>query len=161
MLRRVISGGQTGVDQAAWRAARSAGLETGGQMPRGFATEDGPRPDFASSYGATANESDDAADRTVANAAVADATLILLDGSPGPGTALTIETCRRLNRIHRVVTLADDPADVALWIMEQGGATLNVAGDRESTAPGIGGRAEAFLGAIFRECCGTREAPLH
>jgi len=34
----IISGGQTGADQAAWRAARSAGLPTGGVMPLGFLT---------------------------------------------------------------------------------------------------------------------------
>lgn len=51
ILDRVISGGQSGVDQAALRAARAAGIPTGGSMPRGFLTEDGPRPDFAELYG--------------------------------------------------------------------------------------------------------------
>lgn len=39
----IISGGQTGADQAGWRAARRCGLATGGRMPREFETEDGPR----------------------------------------------------------------------------------------------------------------------
>jgi len=47
MLERVISGGQTGADQAGWRAARASGIPTGGAMPGGFLTEDGARPDFA------------------------------------------------------------------------------------------------------------------
>ena len=50
MLQRVISGGQTGVDQAALRAAKAAGLETGGWMPLGWLTEECPRPEFGELY---------------------------------------------------------------------------------------------------------------
>jgi Circularly permutated YpsA SLOG family len=39
VLDRVVSGGQTGADQAGWRAARAVGLATGGWMPYGFLTE--------------------------------------------------------------------------------------------------------------------------
>ena len=46
----VISGGQTGVDQAALRAARSCGIPTGGWAPRGWLTEDGPAP-WLADYG--------------------------------------------------------------------------------------------------------------
>jgi hypothetical protein len=35
MLERVISGGQSGVDQASLRAARAAGFPTGGRAPKG------------------------------------------------------------------------------------------------------------------------------
>jgi hypothetical protein len=52
MLDRVITGGQSGADQAGWRAARAAGIPTGGFMPKGFLTEDGPRPEFAEEFGA-------------------------------------------------------------------------------------------------------------
>jgi hypothetical protein len=52
MLDRIVSGGQTGADQAGWRAAKAAGIPTGGWMPLGFLTEDGPRPEFAGLYGA-------------------------------------------------------------------------------------------------------------
>jgi hypothetical protein len=44
MLDRVISGGQTGADQAALRAARACGISTGGWAPRGWLTEAGPAP---------------------------------------------------------------------------------------------------------------------
>jgi Circularly permutated YpsA SLOG family len=52
MPERVITGGQTGADQAGLRAAKAFGIATGGFMPRGFLTEDGPRPDFSELYGA-------------------------------------------------------------------------------------------------------------
>src|SRR2546423_14675973 len=43
-LRKVISGGQTGVDQAALRAARDCGLEIGGWCPPGRVSEGGVIP---------------------------------------------------------------------------------------------------------------------
>jgi hypothetical protein len=42
MLTRVISSGQTGADQAGLRAARAAGIPTGGWAPKGWLTEKGP-----------------------------------------------------------------------------------------------------------------------
>jgi hypothetical protein len=47
MIQRVISGGQTGVDQAALRAAKACGIPTGGWCPLGFLTEAGPMPALA------------------------------------------------------------------------------------------------------------------
>jgi hypothetical protein len=47
MLRKVISGGQTGVDQAFLRAAWRACLETGGTAPKGWRTDKGPNPGLA------------------------------------------------------------------------------------------------------------------
>lgn len=38
----MISGGQTGAGQAVLRAARSAGIATGGTAAKGWVTEDGP-----------------------------------------------------------------------------------------------------------------------
>jgi hypothetical protein len=52
MLERAVGGGQTGADQAGWRVAQAYGIATGGWMPRGFLTEDGPRSNFADRYGA-------------------------------------------------------------------------------------------------------------
>jgi hypothetical protein len=42
VIARTITGGQTGADQASLRAARAAGLATGGFAPRGWLIEDGP-----------------------------------------------------------------------------------------------------------------------
>ena len=44
MLEPVISGGQTGADQAGLRAAQACGIPTGDQAPRGWLTEAGPAP---------------------------------------------------------------------------------------------------------------------
>ncbi len=42
MLKKFISGGQTGADLAGWQAAKAHGIPTGGAVPRGFLTEDAP-----------------------------------------------------------------------------------------------------------------------
>src|ERR1700733_1932134 len=75
MLDKIISGGQTGVDQAAWRAAKACGVATSGWMPRGFLTEDGPRPEFAERYGAAEFPTNDDHARTEQNVQDSDATL--------------------------------------------------------------------------------------
>jgi Circularly permutated YpsA SLOG family len=51
VLERVVSGGQTGADQAGWRAARASGIAIGGWMPADFLIEDGSRPEFAEMFG--------------------------------------------------------------------------------------------------------------
>ncbi|RUL85381.1 YpsA SLOG family protein [Tautonia sociabilis] len=154
MLRKVITGGQTGVDQAAWRAALAAGLSTGGAMPRGFRTEDGPRPEFAARFGAVAIASEDVDDRTRANVAAADATLIFADDRSGPGTLLTVSEARSSGKPMLVVP--PDPGDdpgmpgrIASWLLSQAVRVVNVGGDRESTRPGIGDRVERVLSAAF------------
>jgi len=46
MLERIITGGQIGADQGALRAARAAGIATGGWAPAGWETEAGPAPEL-------------------------------------------------------------------------------------------------------------------
>ena len=45
MIRRIVSGGQTGADRAALDAAMEFDIETGGWIPRGRWVEDGSVPD--------------------------------------------------------------------------------------------------------------------
>jgi hypothetical protein len=49
-LQIIVSGGQTGVDQAALFAARTCNLRTGGWIPSGFQTLAGPAP-WLAGYG--------------------------------------------------------------------------------------------------------------
>lgn len=43
---KVISGGQTGIDQIALEEAASLGIKTGGTACKGWYTETGPKPDL-------------------------------------------------------------------------------------------------------------------
>ena len=151
MLDKVISGGQSGADQAGWRAAHAHGIPTGGYMPLGYLTENGPRPDFAEMYGAVELPSDSYRERTRANVRDSDGTLWMGDYH-SPGGRATLDACRLQGKPYLIAYAGvTTPGEVRGWIVEKGVCTLNVAGNRESTSPGIGGRVERFLGAVLRQ----------
>lgn len=124
--------------------ALELGLACGGWCPAGRWAEDGP---ISERYPLTETESADPAVRTALNVRDSDATLVLTEGEPSGGTALTIEAAEALGRPLLVLDLADspEPAAVARWIAHEKIRTLNVAGPRESEAPGIHARAAEFL----------------
>lgn len=97
MLLRVISGGQSGIDISALRAAKSVGLETGGCMPHGFRTlqnnRDTYRPDYAALYGMYEHASHDWIPRTRENVEKSDATLIIGTDLNSPGARATRKAC--------------------------------------------------------------------
>jgi hypothetical protein len=152
VIERVISGGQTGSDQAGWRAAAKWGIATSGWMTKGFRTEDGGRPDFAATYGARETESRDYPERTRRNAMEADRTLWFGDPT-SRGGVLTLRSCGGLPLIIHPPNpkYAWSVAKVARWLAEPapGCKVLNVAGSRESKHPGIGTSTESFLVAVF------------
>jgi hypothetical protein len=158
MLEFVISGGQTGVDQAAWRAAKSCGLPTGGMMPKGFLTECGPRPEFAGLYGAQEGEVAEYSARTRSNVEDADGTLILLpmSGPPGEGTRLAARLCEERGQPYLIARTQPEDLEAAVeWLRSGDLKSLNVAGPRESICPGIGAAAEAWLSEVFRRTKGA------
>src|SRR3954469_10970644 len=118
MLELVTTGGQTGADQAGWRAAKRLGLATGGWMPMGFRTEGRPddeglpgpdesHPEFAEMYGARAHESLEYRLRTRANLEEADA--LAWFGDPlSRGGRLTIPLAGIVGIPSCVIQLGDD-----------------------------------------------------
>ena len=145
MLERVVSSGQTGADQAGWRAARAFGIATGGWMPRGFLTEDGPRPDFADRYGAREMPTSSYPGRTFANTRDSDA-MLWFGSIDAPGVRATIEACRQLSQsCRRVEGGFTRPSHVAEGIVAHEVRVLNVAGHRESEAPGSGARSHSRI----------------
>jgi len=161
MKIKIISGGQTGVDQAALRAAKALGIETGGTMPLGWLTEDGPRPEFAELYGMVESHSPHYVVRTEANAASADMTIW-----HGPtGSRGFHATQRAVHRAEKpfllLPTMTDDAArtmaERLVWTRpaDKSVLVLNIAGSRESRAPGIGAAAEIALSRLFRALLGA------
>jgi hypothetical protein len=150
VLAKIISGGQTGTDVAALHAARAAGIPTGGYAPRGFLTEAGPDPGLAD-FGLVEAPVAGYPARTRLNVAAADAALWFGDPA-SPGGRLTLSSCRAKGLPFLVVRDWMTPREVADWLREyvfpgrEGGVTLLVAGNRESSFPGIGNRVGAFLG---------------
>jgi Circularly permutated YpsA SLOG family len=152
MLDKIISGGQTGADQAGWRAAKAFGVPTGGWMPKGFLTEDGPHPEFAEQYGAAELPTDSDPARTEKNVQDSDATLWFGETTTS-GAQETVGACQRLGKPCMPVYpgASFEPSHVATWIAENKIRTLNVAGNREAEEPGIGDRVERFLGQVLQQ----------
>lgn len=150
-LQRVVSGGQTGVDRAGLDAAIACGLSHGGWCPQGRRAEDGPIP---ARYALQETASPEYHVRTDRNVRDADATVVLCAGPPTGGTALTLEYATRRGRPALVLDLdvvdaAAATAKLRAWCAEHGVETLNVAGPRESSVPGIYARARVVLDGAF------------
>jgi hypothetical protein len=148
---RVVSGGQTGADRGALDAALDAGVACGGWCPAGRWAEDGQ---IAPRYPLTETPEPDPLVRTRRNVADADGSLILTLGALDAGTRATETAARAQGRPWLEVDLTkktDEAAAslIAAWIAEAGIRTLNVAGPRESNAPGLQDRARDVLGAVF------------
>jgi hypothetical protein len=148
MVERVISGGQTGADQAGLAAAKRLGIPTGGTMPKGWLTETGPRPDLASAYDLTEAATAEYPERTKLNVLASDGTVVFGD-SRSRGSMLTARLCQRHSKPCCMIPLGEDPdaaADRLLsWLAQHRIRTLNVAGNRASQALGI----EKFVTAVL------------
>ena len=144
----VVSGGQTGVDRAAWDVAVELGLPIGGWVPKGRLAEDGT---IDARYGGLREaDSTDPAVRTRLNVRDSDATLIISRGPLTGGSLLTFREAGRLGRPVFHLDLAEDPPADAVtrlraWLQGVRPKTLNVAGPRASGDPGIGELAAAVL----------------
>lgn len=141
---KIISGGQTGVDRAALDAALEAGIPCGGWCPKGRRAEDGVIPP---KYPLEETSTPEYPQRTEFNVQDSDGTLILTWGPPSGGTLLTVKLARKHHKPYRLIDLAEETEArvVREWVGKFGLGTLNVAGPRESEAPGIYGRALKLL----------------
>lgn len=154
MIRKIVSGGQTGVDRAALDFAIESGIPYGGYAPLGGRAEDFPSPPGLLAIYPEMREhtSREWAPRTIANIKKSDATLIVLpsDGLIGPGTKLTIRTAENLAKPILIVNLGDQSDSPAHWLAQfSEPIALNVAGSRESSHPGIYDQTRAFLRAFL------------
>ncbi len=160
VLSKVISGGQTGVDQGALRAAAAMGFAVGGWCPPGRMSEDERIPDGLPLKETLQERSENAphiprSQRTEWNVRDSDGTLLLWPSDlnrEDPGTRWTAECAARYGR----PTMVCDPGDltniskVQEWLEEKSIKTLNVAGPSESSSRGIGRTSEKFLREVLR-----------
>jgi Circularly permutated YpsA SLOG family len=158
-LVKIISGGQTGVDQSALRAAVSCGFAIGGWCPPGRVCDDGVIPNSFPLEATPEDRSPDRPDiprsqRSEWNVRDSDATLILWPSAlhvADSGTRWTAECASR----YQKPLLTCDPADPAQvvrvqdWTSQHRIATLNVAGPSEASSPGIGALAERFIREVL------------
>lgn len=147
MLRKIISGGQTGADQGGLRAGKKLGLETGGWIPKGFLTELGFCPELGERFGLVEHSSPKYPPRTFSNAKDSDGTIRFAINFETAGEKCTLKAIDQYKKPHFDIDVADPhPAKtVAEWIESNKIEVLNVAGNREATFPGIGEFVENFL----------------
>ena len=143
-LRKIISGGQTGADQAGLWAARALKLEKGGTAPKGWETENGSSEHILKPMGLVEGPSG-YKERTKQNVEDSDAT-VLFGRMTSPGSKLTIRVCKDLGKPHIV---NPNPRVLRRFIEINDVETLNVAGNRESKNPGIGTRTYDILVEAF------------
>jgi hypothetical protein len=137
-ISKIISGGQTGVDRAALDIALGFNISCGGWCPKGRLAEDGVIP---ARYPLKETKSSDYEMRTEWNVRDSDGTLVLTLGKPTGGTAFTIECAKKYKKPCLVVNLKRHDGEVVNiywdWIEVNDIKVLNIAGPRESKAPGI------------------------
>lgn len=148
MIRKIVSGGQTGADRAALDEAMRAGLAHGGWVPRGRKAEDGTIP---RKYRLKETPTGWYADRTERNVQAGDGTLIVSRGPLSGGSLLTQGLARKHRKPCLHVDLEAEPngieaaRKVRTWILENGIEVLNVAGPRASNDPRIYDMTRALL----------------
>ena len=152
IISKLISGAQTGADRGGLDAAIELGIPYGGFIPKGRRAEDGQVP--ACYVGLEETEANNYLARTRLNAEYSTATLIFTHGPLTGGSAKTEQFCRKLDRLCLHIDLTANtmpPLKVVNWLHFVAKTTgeqnliLNVAGQRESKAPGLQAEVKAFL----------------
>jgi hypothetical protein len=139
MIKRIVSGGQTGADRAALDVAIKLGIAHGGWIPRGRLTESGALPQ---KYHLKETSSSQYSVRTEKNVVDTQGTLIISHGPLTGGTEFTREMAIRHSRPWLHIDLDRTGAFHAAtainsWILQKKIEILNVAGPRASEDPAI------------------------
>src|SRR5262245_18700780 len=157
MLKRIVSGGQTGVDRAALDVAIELGIPYRGWCPKDGWAEDRPSPRGVLALYAGLRETQDAdpRQRTEWNVRDCDRLMVLVDRAGLPvskGTMFALACAKALAKHHIVVDIDSDgaKAEAADLLGEgQGSSAVCIAGPRESEAPGIYAKAKDFLSGLL------------
>ena len=153
MIRKIVSGGQTGADRAALDVAIRLGVEHGGWVPRGRKAEDGKLP---ARYKLKETPTARYPERTEKNVVDSDATLIVSCGPLTGGSRLTLVLAGRHSKpcLHMDMekrTPSEAGLEVLAWIETHGVETLNVAGPRAGNDPRIYGLVTELLETVLKK----------
>ena len=147
MLKKIISGGQTGADRGALDAAIALGIAHGGWVSKGRIAEDGPISD---EYQLQEMTTDSYPKRTEQNVIDSDGTLIISHGKLTGGSAYIKKVAMKIGKPWFHVDLNKLPTFHAAmiiedWISKNQIGVLNVAGPRASEDPLIYGLVTVIL----------------
>lgn len=152
MIKKIVSGGQTGADQAALDLAIKLGFPHGGWIPKGRITENGPLPER---YHLQEMADDSYSSRTRQNVIDSDGTLIISHGELTGGSDYTqhmaIEHHRACLHIDLNTTnVSAGSKKIRGWLDKNKIKVLNVAGPRASKDPLIYDSVSSILEKVLR-----------
>lgn len=153
-LFTVISGGQNGADQSGLFAAQTLGIKTGGWAPNGWMTLDGPQERLLTKLGLQECDIPGYPARTALNVKYSEITLRFAKDFESSGERCTYNA---IKKYKKPFIDFDVPGDLTkenvkkladyLWL--EGIQVINIAGNSEKTAPGIGTLVQSFLADTF------------
>ena len=144
-VRKIISGGQTGGDEAGLYAGRDLGIETGGTAPAGWRTETGSNPDLRD-FGLTEHHESSYPARTRKNVKDSDGTIYFDFHGSSAGLRVTRGEATRLGKEFLLINQGwiekngaldslEGMTAVRAWLINKNIRDLNVAGNRQSSPP--------------------------
>lgn len=145
-IKKIVSGGQNGVDRAALDIAIEFGISHGGWCPYGRKAEDGTIPmkyKLVEAAAPTVEESSDAngiyKKRTELNTIDSDGTLVIAKDELIGGTLYTIEMAKKHKKPYFIFNISNnfETNEIVKWIKGNKIQTLNIAGPRASEIIGI------------------------
>jgi Circularly permutated YpsA SLOG family len=151
-IRKIISGGQTGADRAAFDFALEQGIEISGFVPKNRMAEDG---EISAKYpNLLETRAKNPVRRTEMNVKYSDATLILSHGELTGGSKRTLQLAEKHHKpsLHldfAEMNIKEAVAITKKWLKSINCEELNVAGARASKDPHIYGKTKLFLEKLF------------
>jgi hypothetical protein len=153
-LKKIISGGQTGVDRAAFDFALEKGIDIGGFVPKGRRAEDGR---ISEKYlNLIETKTRNYAERTELNVQNSDATLIISHGELTGGSKLTRHFAQKHKKpfLHldlEKLTITEEIQMTRKWLVSINCRELNIAGPRASTDTEIYRKTLEVLEELFND----------
>jgi hypothetical protein len=140
--KKFISGGQTGADQIFVEEAALLGFKTGGTMPAGWRTDDGPNPEWGKKYALKQHTSSAYPPRTRLNVLDADVTVWF------GNTVSAGYICTKGAAEHHRKPFYVNPTPEQFAVICANYETINGAGNRLSKNPTIAEPIKAAFAAL-------------
>lgn len=149
ILKKIISGGQTGADQAGLHSAKSHGFETGGYAPAGFRTLAGKNPAMLrDEFKLTETTQGNYQVRTAMNVRESDATIRLATNYNSPGELCTMNAIRKYKKpvfdVHLLEISERSGADREAYINSKADEFIRFLIENQVIVLNVAGNADRF-----------------